>query len=147
MSTRNIILLERLRFRLVNEAKSHDQTVYAQITLENPLPPGTKGIAVSCATAACAAGTTCLLVGDSFYIQPHRGNLGIYYADLVVDSFGHTHDIFKRARKQLGLTKKEARIFFHPDHTNEQTIDLLDRLIAGKKIRWYGDEDRRWNES
>lgn len=146
MPERNIVLLERLRFRLVNESKSHDQSSWATVRLEGKFPENTAGIAVSCATTSCAAGTTCLLLGDSFFVKTPYPYMLIYYADSVIDTQGRTHKIPKRARKALGLTTKEARILFYGDHTREQTIELLDRLIAGKKIRWYDDdEERDWD--
>lgn len=147
MTERNIILLERLQYRIVNESKAHDQTTWARIALSSPFPKEADGIAVSCATASCAAGTACLLSGDRFFIRSYLDEVrpGVYQAETVLDVNGKSHDIDRRARKLLGLTKKEADILFCSSHSHAQTVELLDQLIAGGKIGWFENSDREWN--
>ncbi|AAN01711.1 hypothetical protein PBI_CJW1_96 [Mycobacterium phage Cjw1] len=144
--------VQALRDKLVAERDNHAQETWASVKLDAETARllserydngSTRPLKVSCATAACAAGHTCLMAGDVFLVDP-MGEFDpgeIVEVDSVETPDGVTRTVEARAQELLGLTRTEANNLFDPHHSHEQTIHLLDQLLADEDIEDYCSEN------
>lgn len=137
---RNITALTTLRDTLVESKRKHDQQTWAKVKIKGKvMPDGVRRMEIDCATSACAAGHACLLAGDIFIITPEdyeEDDKGrpFYHPSLVRTADGEEVDLEQRAGNLLGLELGEREELFYGNNSNNATITLLDRLIAGEDI-------------
>lgn len=136
MSSRNILGLTAVRNLIALDPENHDQGYYSQVP-GDLVDFGDGDVAkVSCGTSGCVAGWATHLAGDKYVIYSGDKDYesDVYYPSYVVTRGGKVKEIEDRAQKLLGLTGNEADVLFDACPSTSETLDTLDRLIAGDKI-------------
>ncbi|AGM12837.1 hypothetical protein PBI_DUMBO_96 [Mycobacterium phage Dumbo] len=136
-------MIQDLRDKLVAERDLHKQGTWGRVAPE-AVNLNDEGFAtVTCHTAACAAGHTCLVAGDQFLVRDidYNSFYGAYSVEKVLTADGDVRYIDSRARELLGISPFEEGVLFAAHHSHEQTIHLLDQLLADEDIEDYCSEN------
>ncbi|QAY06623.1 hypothetical protein SEA_COOKIES_93 [Mycobacterium phage Cookies] len=136
-------MIQDLRDKLVAERDLHEQNTWGRVAPE-AVNLNDEGFAtVTCHTAACAAGHTCLMAGDQFLVRDvdYLSFCGAYSVEKVITAYGNVEYVSDRARALLGISPFEEDVLFAAHHSHEQTIHLLDQLLADEDIEDYCSEN------
>ncbi|AGT13224.1 hypothetical protein PBI_CONTAGION_92 [Mycobacterium phage Contagion] len=136
-------MIQDLRDKLAAERDLHEQNTWGRVAPE-AVNLNDEGFAtVTCHTAACAAGHTCLMAGDQFLVRDvdYLSFCGAYSVEKVITADGDVRYIDSRARELLGISPFEEDVLFAAHHSHEQTIHLLDQLLADEDIEDYCSEN------
>ncbi|QGJ95405.1 hypothetical protein SEA_BUCK_97 [Mycobacterium phage Buck] len=136
-------MIQDLRDKLVAERDLHEQNTWGRVAPE-AVNLNDEGFAtVTCHTAACAAGHTCLMAGDQFLVRDvdYLSFCGAYSVEKVITADGNAEYVSDRARALLGISPFEEDVLFAPHHSHEETIHLLDQLLANEDIEDYCSEN------
>lgn len=132
--TRNIFALNAVRSLIKASPEKHDQGDWASIDVEQIEVPDGATVRLSCGTTACVAGWAATLAGAKFLFSSDSIDEGAYHASEVETVDGRVQTVSEHAQKVLGLSYDEASILFDGDLERGEVLDLLKRLVKGKKI-------------